>query len=97
MARMLLTLDVSKFSGWLKAECCRVSRGGLTKRGRGAGREVRGRWAGLRKLHAGEGGSRLEVGAMGTRTTNISNMVVTLDVLKLSGWLKASAPCRVAR
>ena len=27
----------------------------------------------------------------------MNGMVVTLDVSKLSGWLNASAPCRVAR
>ena len=30
-------------------------------------------------------------------TANIPVMVVTLVVSKLSGWLKATAPCRVAR
>ena len=40
--------------------------------------------------------SRLEVGAR-ARTQNMASMVVTLDVSKLSGWLKSYAPCRVAR
>ena len=31
------------------------------------------------------------------RTANMLFMVVTLDVSKLSGWLKAAAPCRVER
>ena len=30
-------------------------------------------------------------------TPNMWYMSVTLDVSKLSGWLKASAPCRVER
>ena len=30
----------------------------------------------------------------GERTLNISIKFVTLDVLKLSGWLKANAACR---
>ena len=30
-------------------------------------------------------------------TSNISSMVVTRDVSKLSGWLNASASCRVER
>ena len=39
------------------------------------------------------GGGRARAG----RTRNILYMVVTLDVLKLSGWLNADAPCRVER
>ena len=39
---------------------------------------------------------RMEVGAR-VRTLNMLLMVVTLDVLKFSGWLKAFAFCRVAR
>ena len=35
--------------------------------------------------------------ARAERTANMANMVVTLDVLKLSGWLNANAPCRVER
>ena len=31
------------------------------------------------------------------RTRNIRSMLVTLDVLKLSGWLNACASCRVQR
>ena len=30
------------------------------------------------------------------RTLNISRMLVTLEVSKLSGWLNANAPCRVS-
>ena len=33
----------------------------------------------------------------GERTLNISIMFVTLDVSKLTSWLKADAPCRVAK
>ena len=29
------------------------------------------------------------------RTLNMPYMLLTLDVSKLSGWLKAGAPCRV--
>ena len=43
-----------------------------------------------------QGRARLEVGAR-VRTSNMLSMVVTLDVSRLSNWLKASAPCRVAR
>ena len=38
-----------------------------------------------------EGGARAE------RTANMDRMSVTLDVSKLSGWLKANAFCRVER
>ena len=33
--------------------------------------------------------------ARAERTANIHRMSVTLDVLRLSGWLNADAPCRV--
>ena len=39
---MLVTLEVSKLSGWLNADAnCRGSKGGHTVRGEGAGREAR--------------------------------------------------------
>ena len=34
-------------------------------------------------------------GTRGERTKNMALMSVTLEVSKLSGWLKALAPCRV--
>ena len=37
------------------------------------------------------------VRARAERTTNMPPMLVTLDVSKLSGWLKALAFCRVER
>ena len=46
------------------------------------------------------GRARLKAGgarARAERTQNIDNMVVTLDVSKLSGWLNALASCRVER
>ena len=51
---------------------------------------------GLRKRHSWEAGSRVVVGAR-ARTSNMPSMSVTLDVSKVSGWLKVSAYCRVAR
>ena len=36
-------------------------------------------------------------GARAERTSNIELIAVTLDVLKLSGWLNADADCRVER
>ena len=35
--------------------------------------------------------------ARAERTSNMRVMPVTLDVLKLSGWLNAAAPCQVER
>eukprot|EP00964_Phaeocystis_antarctica_P049980 scaffold28957_cov67-Phaeocystis_antarctica.AAC.3 len=45
------------------------------------------------------GGRYWRVGgrACAERTANMTSMVVTLDVSKLSGWLNARAPCRVER
>ena len=43
--------------------------------------------------------SRLCMGvrARAERTDNMARMVVTLDVSKLSGWLNATADCRIER
>ena len=92
MASMLVTLDVSRFSGWLKASAlCRVARGGTYEAGGSSGRDVRGRWAGLRSRMQGRPvwSHRARV-----RTANMCSMVVTLDVSKLSGWLNADVDCR---
>ena len=48
-------------------------------------------------MHAGCRGGldcRLEAGHGEERTWNISSIVVTLEVSKLSGWLNAFAVCR---
>jgi hypothetical protein len=99
MRYMVVTLEVPKLSGWLKAYAyCRVE-GRACDAG---GREVRaGRREGLgcgggttRGMH----GARLKAWgprAHAERTANMPCMVVTLEVSKLSGWLKAHAPCRV--
>ena len=53
-----------------------------------------------RERHArGEGPAVKAEGARACaeRTLNMSRMVVTLDVSKLSGWLNADASCRVER
>jgi hypothetical protein len=42
-------------------------------------------------------GPAREWGQKAQRTKNIAHMDVTLEVSKLSGWLKASAPCRVQK
>ena len=98
---MSVTLDVSKLSGWLKASApCRVKTRARNV-GRGTAREGEGagcRVAATQPRHA-QGGpdSRLWARARAERTRNIRLMSVTLDVSKLSGWLKAFASCRVER
>eukprot|EP00964_Phaeocystis_antarctica_P028390 scaffold16009_cov32-Phaeocystis_antarctica.AAC.1 len=98
MPYMVVTLDVSKLSGWLNADaCCRVvrraydARGMRAERRNGVGRPRHTQRAGEVPTGDRWGGARAE------RTLNILLMVVTLDVSKLSGWLNADAVCRVAR
>ena len=50
---------------------------------------------GAAKPHAGK--SSAESRGEGIRTSNIKFMLVTLDVSRVSGWLKAPVRCRVAR
>ena len=95
MPLMVVTLDVSKLSGWLNADAsCRVERRAYDA-GRGAGRE-RGRWAAAaRERHARGEGPAVKAGgarACAERTENMPYMVVTLDMSRLSGWLNALAP-----
>eukprot|EP00964_Phaeocystis_antarctica_P012285 scaffold6790_cov69-Phaeocystis_antarctica.AAC.12 len=90
---MSVTLDVSKLSGWLNADaCCRVSQGGHTVRS-GPGNGRRRATAAHAACRAGLD-CRLGVGHGEERTWNMAFMVVTLEVLKLSGWLNADASCR---
>ena len=64
-----------------------------------------GRQAGGRGAGAAEGactGNKVRLqacgaGARAERTENMPFMAVTLDVLKLGGWLNALVSCRVAR
>ena len=94
MERMSVTLEVSKLSGWLNADAdCRDSNGGHTVR-----REVqRTGWpeaAGDRGASSVQGRARLQIRSTGhgeERTLNMLLMSVTLEVLKLSGWLNADA------
>ena len=86
---MTVTLDVSKFSGWLNVPAlCRESKGGQRVRKReGAGR---GSASGVQ----GEGSARYcGRRARAERTENMFSRFVTLDVSKLSGWLNANAFC----
>ena len=60
MAFMLVTLEVSKLSGWLNAAaCCRESQGGHTVRGRGEGA---GQQTGATASSV-QGRARLQIGA----------------------------------
>ena len=91
---MLVTLEVSKLSGWLNTDAyCRELKGGHAMRG-----EV---WAGMTERcgqalctgpYCGDCGY---CGCRRDRTWNMPSMSVTLDVSKLSGWLNAFAYCRV--
>ena len=53
-----------------------------------------------RKCGALYGGVQLKAGghrARAERTLNMSYMAVALEVLRLSGWLNADAPCRESK
>ena len=94
MKDMVVTLEVSKLSGWLNADAyCRESKGGHvrceTRCGPGGGR----RRATAAHVACREGlVCRLGAGRGEERTENMAYMVVTLEVSKLSGWLNADAP-----
>jgi len=97
---MSVTLEASKLSGWLKADaCCRVEGRACDAGGRGASQEARGPgvWWRHDKRHAREKAQLKAWGprARAERTSNIWYISVTLEVSKLSGWLKALAYCRV--
>jgi len=101
MRYMVVTLEVSKLSGSLKADAsCRVE-GRACDAGGERFEPGGGRACGVvaaHKRHARGKGPTQGLGAKGTRaarTRNISNMVVTLEVTKLSGWLNTDAYCRV--
>ena len=100
MPCMLVTLDVSKLSGWLKALAdCRVERRACDA-GRGAAREACEGFGWRRRnrhVQGGGRGGRLKAVERAERTWNMRCMLVTLDVSKLSGWLNTVAYCRVER
>ena len=95
---MSLTLEVSKLSGWLKEYAfCRVE--GRACDAGGERWEPRGgrAWGGGGTQEACTGMARLKAWgprARAERTPNMPLMSVTLEVSKLSGWLKAFADCR---
>ena len=88
---MVVTLEVSKLSGWLNADAsCRESNRGHAVRGEGAGQQT-GATASSMQVRA-----RLQIGDRTgvERTRNMKLMSVTLEVSKPSGWLNADAYCR---
>jgi hypothetical protein len=98
MKRMVVTLEVSKLRGWLNADApCQVERE-HTRRARCCGCLGRS-WGDVRAQAACREGSnwRSQAGHARKRTSNILLMSVTLEVLRLSGWLNADACCQVER
>ena len=96
MSYMIVTLDVSRLSCWLNAfALCQAEREAYIVVRRGARYWPRGEKAWWdRTVEACWEGHRMRWGRACTeRTENMTPMLVTLDVLKLSSWLKASAPC----
>ena len=86
MPYMVVTLDVSKLTGWLNAVAsCRVEgmRWSYVMRG-----ELR---RPQRKQYSAQAVFRLGQGAWAERTRKMLCMVVTLDVSKSSGWLNTPA------
>ena len=90
MATILVTLEVSKCSGWLNDDApCKAGRRAhyIRCRARCPGVERVGRegvWGGAERRES----RRAE------RTANMAHMSVTLDVLNVSGWLNADASCQ---
>ena len=87
MACMVVTLEVSKLSGWLNAiATCRVEKGGACDAGQGAGREAGGRGAAAAQA-ARTGKARLKAwgprARRAERTWNMRFMFVTLEVSQL--------------
>ena len=50
-----------------------------------------------RKQRAGRPRLQAEARQRAERTENMPLVLMTLDVLRLSGWLNADAPCRVEK
>ena len=94
MPPMSVTLEVSRLSGWLNADAnCRESKEGHAMRGEAYGSGgSRRRTTTAHAACRGRRDCRLVVGHGGERTRNMLDMVVTLEVSKLSGWLNADAP-----
>jgi len=103
IAYMVVTLEVSKLSGWLKAAApCRVQKGasdrGTTRVAHGDVAQREGRINSARGVRVcGQAREWGQKRRRWKRTQNMRLMSVTLEVSKLSGWLKADAYCRVQR
>ena len=101
MKLMVVTLEVSKLSGWLSADAsCRESKGGhAVGAGRGAPAGAGWRWRATAVKAAFRAGLHCRLGAKNReeRTPNMPPMSVTLEVSKLSGWLNDDAPCRESK
>jgi hypothetical protein len=96
MLCMVVTLEVSKLSGWFSFCAPCQPKGGACDMGRGADGEAVGSGAAQAGMQTGKVrpqglGVRARVG----RTENMLFMSVTLEVSQLSGWLNAFAICRV--
>ena len=95
---MVVTLDVSRLSGWLNARAsCRVAPRHME--GDTGGGRCEGAWGWRWRCTQRARRNRLDAGhgtRAGVRTQNMDSMSVTLDVSRLSGWLNALANCRVA-
>ena len=89
MSRMVVTLEVSRLSGWLNVDApCRESKEGHAMRGEvQTGRPEVAADRGARKAQRRWLQCRLGAGHGEERTQNMLFMSVTLEVLKLRGWL----------
>ena len=86
MLFMLVTLETSQASCWLKSFAyCRARRGAV-----GSGMRDKPSVAGVASGQAVWRQAALH-------TLNIPSMVVTLETFQASGWLKTRAPCREKR
>ena len=95
MPFMSVTLEVSKLSGWLNDDApCRESKEGHAVGARYTGQQSGEQAAGNRGASSLQERARLQIGgkAWEERTPNMTDIFVTLEVSKLSGWLNADAP-----
>ena len=98
MPFIFVTLEVSKLSGWLNDDApCRESKGGhavCMGRGMRVGRHEAAGDRGASSVYRAGLDCRSGAGHGEEHTKNIHHIFVTLEVSKLSGWLKTDAPCR---
>ena len=97
MLFMAVTLEVSKLSGWLNADAlCREERGacGVERGIRVGGQQAVDDRAAQVACTGEDATADWGAGHGEERTLNMYCMSVTLEVLKLSGWLNADRLCR---